>query len=173
MCFQDGPVRAFSANICRDGDSPRHLIQIRKNRGGTCLGHTYRLNASSTSGSASTSRIPLPPPPSNALIMTGYPSTPPKTRMSSLDKTLVPAAVLTSREVARSRERSLSEAIRSVSGDGPTKMIESGNASARAGLSLKNPYPGWRWVHPVLSFKDEIDTTSTIYILKNIKQRTS
>ena len=91
-----------------------------------------------------TTRIPLPPPPMAALMITGSPISSTKLLTSSaFSNASLPGTTGTPESIAAFRALVLSLNVFKFSTVGPTKVIPaSAHACANCGDSLKNPYPG-------------------------------
>mmetsp|Transcript_11200 Transcript_11200/g.35660 ORF Transcript_11200/g.35660 Transcript_11200/m.35660 type:complete len:206 (+) Transcript_11200:1648-2265(+) len=102
-------------------------------------------NSRSNSCSDRTTRIPRPPPPIAALMITGYPASRAKALASSTVRTgpSDPGTTGTPVRMARLRAVVLSANMRRLSTVGPTKVTPaSAHACAKSAFSERKPYPG-------------------------------
>ncbi len=99
-------------------------------------------------------RMPFPPPPAAALIITGNPISRATARASSNSSISPsePGTVGTPTSIMVRRAVALSPMARIWSAVGPTKTIpDRWQISLNSGFSARNPYPGWMASAPVIS----------------------
>src|SRR6185436_18480996 len=106
-----------------------------------------------SSGSVAT-RIPFPPPPAAALMMTGKPMSRANFSASSGSSTPpgVPGMIGTPTSCIVFRAAALSPMVRICDGVGPMNaMFDAMQVSANSAFSARNPYPGWIASAPAIS----------------------
>ncbi len=99
-----------------------------------------------------TIRIPLPPPPAAALIITGYPafSAASRNTLSSEALPVIPGISGTPADAIFTRDSTLFPNSRIASAPGPMNVIfSSAHRSGSRGFSARNPYPGCIASQPV------------------------
>ncbi len=108
--------------------------------------------ASSRAAWSRTTRIPLPPPPADALINTGKPTRAAAARVSSGSEPVrsIDSRVGTPASATSRLDSSFEPITRMEWGLGPTHTNPaSSTAAANSAFSAKNPYPGWTASAPV------------------------
>ena len=111
-------------------------------------------NDRANSSASLATRIPLPPPPAAALMITGKPICSAKTCASSESSTGPgdPGTIGTLQACIVLRAAALSPMVRICSGVGPMKvMFDAAQVSANSAFSARKPYPGWIASAPVIS----------------------
>ena len=114
------------------------------------------------SAGSSTTFMPRPPPPAEALISTGNPMSPATARASSTVSTAPsePGTTGTPRSRIVALAATLSPMARMCSGRGPMNVIPcSSTIDAKRAFSERNPYPGWMASAPATSAADMIAGT--------------
>mmetsp|Transcript_24573 Transcript_24573/g.79035 ORF Transcript_24573/g.79035 Transcript_24573/m.79035 type:complete len:229 (+) Transcript_24573:1072-1758(+) len=134
------------------GSSTNFSMKMRSSPNALLASFLDRRKPSSASSSLYAMRMPLPPPPAEALIMTGYPISR-ATRSTSSSASTVPTnpgITFTLACMAIFLDSILSPMAVMALAFGPMKATpSSSSASAKSWFSDRKPYPGWTACEPV------------------------